>query len=137
VTAAPLQVRRMLRTYGKQIGIARRLARHRLATLGPPPEEDAAVRAARRRAFVEQVAREIVENLLVTGSDNAVVGEIRRRLREDLGLDVEIVYPPDELETKVFVSSEGVMREAQGEEKAAIMSRLWGIALETVDATML
>ena len=50
MTAAPLQVRKMLRTYGKQIGIARRLARHRLATLGPPQGEEEAIRAARRRA---------------------------------------------------------------------------------------
>ena len=135
MTAAPLQVRKMVRTYGKQIGIARRLARHRLAT-GEAGIDEAA-KAARRRVLVEQVAREIVENLLAAGSGNEVVGEIRLKLRTELGFEPEIVYPPDELGVKVFVSEEGVMREARNEEQAAIMSRLWEIALETVDATML
>lgn len=136
MTAAPLQVRKMLRTYGKQIGIARRLARHRLATLGPGDMDEAA-KAARRRVLVEQVAREIVENLLATGSENEVIGEIRLRLREEVGVDVEIFYPPDELGMKVFLLEAGVMREAREEESAAIMSRLWEIALEAVDRTML
>jgi hypothetical protein len=126
----------MLRTYGKQIDIARRLARRRLADLGPGDMDEAA-KAARRRVLVEQVAREIVENLLAAGSENEVVGEIRLRLREELGVDVEIFYPPDELGLKVFLPEEGVMREARDEESAAIMSRLWEIALETVNDTML
>ncbi|MEW5774401.1 MAG: DVU0524 family FlgM-associated protein [Thermodesulfobacteriota bacterium] len=136
MTAAPLQVRRMLRTYGKQIGIARRLARHRLATCGVQEGEEAA-RAARRRVLVEQVAREIVENLLAAGSENEVIGEIRLKLRNELGFDVEIVYPPDELGVRVFLLEEGVMRQARDDEQAAIMARLWEIALETVDDTML
>lgn len=136
MTAAPLQVRKMLRNYGKQIGIARRIARHRLATLGVPEGEEAA-RAARRRVLVEQVAREIVENLLAAESENEVVGEIRLKLREELGIEVEVFYPPEELGMKVFVSEEGVMREARNEEAQAIMSRLWEIALETVNDTML
>ena len=136
MTAAPLQVRKMLRTYGKQLGIARRLARHRLAAQGPA-EGDEAARAARRRLMVEQVAREIVENLLAADSGSEVVGEIRLKLREELGCDVEIVYPPDELGVRVFLSEQDEVREARGEEQAAIMSRLWEIALETVDNTML
>lgn len=136
MTAAPLQVRKMLRTYGKQIGIARRLARRRLADLGPG-DMDQAAKAARRRVLVEQVAREIVENLLAAGSENEVIGEIRLRLREEVGVDVEVFYPPDELGTKVFLLDAGVMREAGEEERAAVMSRLWEIALETVDKTML
>lgn len=136
MTAAPLQVRKMLRTYGKQIDIARRLARRRLADLGPGDMDEAA-KAARRRVLVEQVAREIVENLLATGSENEVIGEIRLRLREEVGVDVEVFYPPDELGMKVFLLEAGVMREAREEESAAVMSRLWEIALETVDQTML
>jgi len=136
VTAAPLHVRKMLRTYGKQIGIARRIARHRQATLGVQEGEEAA-RAARRRVLVEQVAREIVENLLAAESENEVVGEIRLKLREELGVDMEVFYPPDELGMKVFIQEDGVMREAKGEEARAIMSRLWEIALETVNETML
>ena len=136
MTAAPLHVRKMVRTYGKQIGIARRIARHRLATLGVD-EGEAAARAARRRVLVEQVAREIVENLLATGSENEVVGEIRLRLREALGVDVEIVYPPDEPGMRVFLLEEGMMREAKNDEGAAVMTKLWEIALETVNETML
>jgi hypothetical protein len=125
----------MVRTYGKQLGIARRLARHRLAT-GEAGVDEAAM-AVRRRVLVEQVAREIMENLLATGSENEAVGEIRLRLRSELGFEPEIVYPPDELGVRVFILDEGVMREARNEEQAAIMTRLWEIALETVDDTML
>lgn len=136
MTAVPLQVRRMLRTYGKQMGIARRLARRRAATLGEPDGEEAA-RAARRRVFVDQVAREIVENLLAAGSRNEVVEDIRLRLREELGVDVEVFYPPDGLGMKVYLPDAGGMREATDQEHAAIMDRLWEIARETVDETML
>lgn len=136
MTAAPLQVRRMLRTYGKQLSTARRLARLRLA-VGGIGEGDEAARAARRRMLVEQVAREVVENLLAAGSENEVVQEIRRELQDELGMPMEIIYPPDEVGVKIFLLDEGAMREARPEEQAAVMARLWEITLEKVSDTML
>ena len=138
MTAIPYQVSAMLRTYGRQVTTARRLARFR-RSLRPVDDEEAQIsREAKRRELVGRVAAEIVENCIVAGSDTPVVEELKAELEEELGFPVVFAYPPEEQEMQIFRQTPGKDAEPLvGEAKAAAMRRLWELALEKVDATML
>ena len=138
MTAIPYQVSAMLRTYGRHVTTARRLARFRRSLRSVDDEETQVSREAKRRELVGRVAAEIVENCIVAGSDTPVVEELKAELEEELGFPVVFAYPPEEQEMQIFRKDPG--REAEpllGEAKAAAMRRLWELALEKVDATML
>lgn len=128
----------MLLQYGRQLTTARRLARHREAMRlaggfepEPSPEE-------KRRLLVRRVTSEIVENLLLTGSDNPVVTEVKARLNEALGEEILFRFPPGELDMLLFRhDDEHGEEELDAEEKGRVMGLLWHIAEQTVDETML
>ncbi len=127
----------MLLQYGRQLTTARRLARHRHAMRlaqgadgGPSPEQ-------KRALMVDRVTSEIVENLFLTGSDNPVVQVVKDRLNKALGEEFTFRYPPGELDMRIFRQGETGPVEVAPEEKIRIMSALWVIAQETVDAGML
>ena len=136
--ANPLQVRNMLRTYGRQLTRARRLARFRHALALAGAEDEVAIsKAAKRRSMVERIAREIVENLLVSGSENPVVLEIKKRLDTEFKQKFEFQYPPSELDMRIFRETEQGPGEVSAGEKNRILARLWEITLDKVDDTML
>jgi hypothetical protein len=141
LTATTYPVRAMLRTYGRQVTTARRLARyHRLQRLEEPAEADEAarLREVKRADLVRRVAVEIVENCIVTGSDSPVVDEIKAALEAELGFPLTFAYPPEEREMLLYRSDKtGQPVEITGADKAAVLHRLWELALEKVDETML
>ena len=127
----------MLLQYGRQLTTARRLARHREAMRlagvfvpDPAPEE-------KRRLMVRRVASEIVENLLLTGSDNPIVSQVKERLNEALGEEILFRFPPGELDMLLYRHGENGEEELGPEEKGRVMGLLWHIAEETVNETML
>ena len=127
----------MLLQYGRQLTTARRLARHREAMRlaggfapEPSPEE-------RRRLMVRRVTGEIVENLLLTGSDNPIVTEVKSRLNEALGEEILFKFPPGELDMLLYRHGEHGEEELSVEEKGRVMGLLWHLAEETVNETML
>ncbi|MDR0827899.1 MAG: hypothetical protein LBN33_08525 [Desulfovibrio sp.] len=129
--------RRMLLRYSRQLVAARRLARYDRLT-GREGSVDSATRKAKRRTMIERVAREIMENLIFSGSENAVVQEVRGRLSAELGEELVFRYPPDDMDFKIFrPGAEGDELELAPGEKQAVMGRLWDVTLKTVDATML
>jgi hypothetical protein len=141
LTATSYPVTAMLRTYGRQVTTARRLARYR-RSLAPEPtpaadEEARRLREAKRRDLVGRVAAEIVENCLVTGSDSPIVDDIKAELEAEIGAPLLFTYPPEELEMRIFqVESAGPVAVA-GEARTRLIRRLWELALEKVDETML
>ena len=138
MTAIPYQVSAMLRTYGRQVTTARRLARFRRSLQPVDDGETQISREAKRRELVGRVAAEIVENCIVAGSETPVVEELKAELEEELGFPVVFAYPPEEQEMQIFRKAPGSQAEPLvGEAKAAAMRRLWELALEKVDATML
>lgn len=139
MTATPYPVRAMLRTYGRQVTTSRRLARYRRSLQAGEDEDEARIsREAKRRELVGRVAAEIVENCIVTGSDTPVVEDIKADLEEELGFPLVFAYPPEDQEMRIFkVMPESEPEAIDGEERAAIMRRLWELALGKVDETML
>ena len=146
--------RNMLLQYDRQLVAARRLAR-----IHPRPEPDVALTGSerqpedqaegrhtevgettaetRRRIMVEHVARELLENLLFSGSDNPVVKEVREELDRKLGGHYSFWYPPGEVDARIACETSEGYRELEGEERKEVLAELWDITLAKVDATML
>ncbi|OIO05091.1 MAG: hypothetical protein AUJ49_01870 [Desulfovibrionaceae bacterium CG1_02_65_16] len=138
MSAQPVNVRLMLRTYGKQLTSAKRLARFKRALALSGAQDLVSIsREARRRELVERIAQEVIENLLVNGHDNPVVTKVLEALEEDLGERVLFDYPLDGGEVQILCQTPDGPREVDSEEKTRIMRRLWEITMTKVDETML
>lgn len=134
----PVNVRLMLRTYGKQLTSAKRLARFKRALVLSGAQDLVSIsREAKRRELVERVAQEVVENLLVNGQENPVVSGVLEDLEQDLGERVLFDYPLDGGEVLILRQTEEGPQEVDPEEKMHILRRLWEITLDRVDGTML
>jgi hypothetical protein len=139
MAANPALLRNMLRTYGRQATTARRLARYRRSLQAAGAQDQVEIsREARRRELVHKVAAEIVESLIVTGSENPVVEDIKKELELAFRTKFTFVYPPEEQDLQIFKilgANEAV--EVTGPERVRVLEKLWHVALEKVDETML
>lgn len=128
----------MLRTYGKQLTSAKRLARFRRALkLSGSQDEVTISREAKRRELVERIAREIIENLIVSNTDNPMVHRILGQLESETGTHYVFEYPLDGFDVQIIKSTADGANEVQGVERHEVMQRLWEITLANVDQTML
>lgn len=138
MNAQPLNVRLMLRTYGKQLTSAKRLARFKRALALSGAQDMVSIsREARRKELVERISQEVIENLLVNGQDNPVVERVLEALEQDLGERVLFDYPLDGGEVQILRQTPEGPQEVIPEEKMRIMRRLWEITTNSVDETML
>ena len=139
MAANPALLRNMLRTYGRQITTARRLARYRRSLKAAGAQDQVEIsREAKRRELVQKVAAEIVESLIVTGSENPVVVDIKKELETAFKTKFYFAYPPEDQDLQIFkVIGEKNAVEVTGPERVSILERLWRIALKKVDETML
>lgn len=126
----------MLRTYGKQLSSAKRLARFRQAIGGLEPMDDVA-RQAKRRELIQRIAHEVIENLIVNASPSPVVKAVLVQLERDLGEHLVFEYPIEGGDVQVLRETQSGPQEVTGPERDKIMRRLWEIALSKVDGTML
>ena len=127
--------RNMLLQYDRQLVTARRLARLKAELRERMPA--AVPTETKRRVMVEHVARELLDNLLFTGSDNPVVREGRQELNRTLHGEYSFRYPPGEVDVRIFREEPDGSRELTSEERKHILAALWEITLAKVDATML
>ena len=135
VTIKSFYIRNMLLGYDKQLTTARRLARYR-RSLGLDQEETTPPEV-KRKQLVERVAREIVENLIISGSDNPIVTDIKEVLELSFNEKLYFDYPPTESELSIYRETETGPQELTPEEKGKILNRLWAITLDKVNETML
>ena len=136
MTTQTFYTRQMLLQYGRQLVAARRLARYE-QLLGRGRHLDPQSAEAKRQSIVERIAREIMENLIFSGSDNPTVQEVKERLTRELGEELVFRYPPADQEFKIFRIRDGEEIELSETEKQRAMARLWDVTLRTVDETML
>lgn len=137
MTTQTFYTRQMLLQYGKQLIAARRLARYE-ESLGRGRQAGTEAAFARRRQMIERIAQEIMDNLIFSGSDNAVVQEVKERLAKELGAEFIFRYPPADRDFKIFrLDGGGNEHELADHDKQTVLNRLWEITLRTVDATML
>ncbi|MDR2503506.1 MAG: hypothetical protein LBD82_03870 [Deltaproteobacteria bacterium] len=129
--------RHMLLQYGRQLISSRKLIRYQ-RLLGrergydplPVPEEQ-------RKLMVERITREVVDNLIFSGSENPVVLEVRDRLDAALGERLVFQYPPGEVDFKIFRIRGEDFEEVAPDERHAIMGKLLDLTRQTVAETML
>ncbi len=131
-------IRNMLQHYDRQLVSARRIARYRQNLYGPDPvDDDPQSKSLKRKALVERVAREIVENILLAGTENTIVTDVRQRLEAEFGEQFTFSFPPLELGLEVFRNTMNGPVALSQDEKASLLERLWSITLERVNETML
>jgi hypothetical protein len=87
--------------------------------------------------MVEHVARELMDNLLFTGSANPVVEEVRQELDHTLKGQYTFWYPPGEVDVRIVREGPEGVHELTSKERKEVMTTLWDITLAKVDATML
>lgn len=145
MNVVPYQVRNVLRTYNDQVSASRRLARYkRISRSSENDAERAQAVATRRRDLVHRIAAEIVENLIISESEQPIVQDIRKTLEKEFGKKLVFTYPPEDKDVRVYKVAEserpdgmtGVV-EVTPEEKAEILHMLWRITLIKVDETMI
>ncbi len=136
VNTSSANVRTMLRTYGKQLTNAKRLARFRQA-LGEARPLDEVDRQTKRRELVERIAREVIENLIVSSTPSPVVTAILDQIEGEFGYPFLFEYPVDGTDVIILRNTPGGPQEVTGPERNRVMRRLWEIALSKVDDTML
>ena len=107
--------------------------RRRLAAGEDPREPDP---LPKRHATVEQVARELYDMLLYTGSDNPVVEDIRQELSQELGREVHFTYPPDGSLCILGQGPDGTGALTPEQQRAA-RHALWRITRRRVDKGVL
>ncbi len=131
-------VKNLLRTYDKQLSSSQRLARYRQSFTPPEVRDQVSIsREAKRRQMVERVAGEIVDNLMVTGSQSQVVTEIRQKLEAELEARLLFCYSPDKGRVEIHRQTRQGSEMVSEQESREIMERLWQITLTKVDRTML
>ncbi len=138
MTIDTLLVKNLLRTYDKQLISAQRLARYRQSFTPSEVQDQVSIsREAKRRQMVERVAGEIVDNLVVAGSQSQVVKEIRQKLEAELEARLLFRYAPDKGRVEIHSQTRQGSEMVSDEESRGIMERLWQITLTKVDRTML
>ena len=137
MTTQTFYTRQMLLQYGRQLVAARRLARYDQLLGRGQHRDDSESAAVKRRAMIERISREVMENLIFSGSDNPIVKEVKERLTKAIGEELVFRYPPADQDFKIFRQVEGEEKEVAGAEKQRIMGQLWDVTLRTVDETML
>ena len=136
MNASSANVRIMLRTYGKQLTSAKRLARFRQALGGSRPEDNVS-KQAKRRELVQRIAHEVIESLIVNATHSPVVAAILGQLESEFGHRYLFEYPVDGTDVQILRETEHGPYELAGTERSKVMRRLWEITLSKVDDTML
>ncbi len=138
-----LQTRLMLQHYELQLMTARRLARHRRQQLLEAEEEDTPPTPTpqeHRKRVVQQVARELYESMLSTGSENPMVEDIVQQLGRALGTQILLQYPTPGPLSEEHLRLLHVPEEGNGKpipfgdkENRDALYKLWEIVLKTVE----
>ena len=126
----------MLRTYGKQLTSAKRLARFRQALGGSRPEDNVS-KQAKRRELVQRIAHEVIESLIVNATHSPVVAAILGQLESEFGHRYLFEYPVDGTDVQILRETEHGPLDVAGTERDEVMQRLWEITVSKVDDTML
>ena len=137
VTIVSFYLRNMLHQDDSYPVAVRRLARRRQPLRRTGGEEPASDSGAKRGMMVERVAREVFENLLFTGSDTPLVGEVRRALDEAFGERLTFQFRPDGGDIVIVREARQGSEELLPSEQVDALEKAWAVTLAKVDETML
>lgn len=139
MTINPFVIKTVNSTYDKQLETARRLSR--LGQYLKRSGQGDAVsisRDAKRLQLVDKVSREIVHNLIGTNSQNPIVQSIRSQLCSEFQSELNFSYKQEGDGLHILKKDEKKKTVCLTEdEKEKIISRMWEITKDKVNATML
>ena len=131
-------VKNIIRVYDRQLTNGRKLARLQKYIQESGQGDSVSIsREAKRRQMVERVAKEIVDNLITSGSNSPIVQEIKKELEKEFNQEFTFHYPPSGEELQIFRQSPEGLTELRPDEKKAVLNKLWEITLNKVNETML
>ncbi len=138
MTVNPFLVKAVVRTYDQHQDTGRRIARfNKYMDRAGQGDSVSISKEAKRRQLVEKVSREIVDNLIGSDSSNPVVRDIKKQLSAEFGQNLVFRYPSDGSGLQILKNTDQGVAELTNGEKDAFMRRLWEVALNRVDETML
>ena len=138
MTVNPFLVKTVVRTYDQHQDTGRRIARFKKYMDRAGQGDSVSIsKEAKRKQMVEKVTREIVDNLIGSDSANPVVTEIKDQLARELGGGVVFQYPANGDGLQILRNTPQGVTELTNGEKDAFMQRLWEVALNKVNETML
>ena len=138
MTVNSFLVKNIIRVYDRQLTNGRRIARLKKYIQQAGQGDSVSIsREAKRRQLVERVAREIIDNLITSGSNNPIVQEIKSELEKEFDQKFIFQYPPSGEEMQILKQGTQGLVELKPEEKNTVLHKLWEITLHKVNETML
>lgn len=129
------KIQNILRNYQRQSSTNKQLAELRKAVNQKPTENDRVKLSSqgKREQLVENISREIMDNLINSKTENPVVSEIKQELEQEFNTSFLFQFIPKENRT--------IVRKGNGEqvgelERNQIMDRLWELTRKKVNETM-
>jgi|GEM_PF-958147 len=132
-------LKNMMRSYDRQIGNGQRLERIK-KYLGPLTEESQGTNRFghdKRERLIQQISREIMDNLLGSGSTNPVVQEIKEELDREFPEGLFFSYGISDNELKIMRVTGNRTITLPPEDRDKVMERVREITREKVDRTII
>jgi hypothetical protein len=132
-------LRNMMRSYDRQIGNGQRIERIK-KYLGPLTEESQGTDTFghdKRERLIQQISREIMDNLLGSGSTNPVVQEIKEELDREFPEGLFFSYGISDNELKIMRVTGNKTITLPPEDRDKVMERVREITREKVDRTII
>lgn len=130
------KIQNILQQYNRQQYKTKQLAKLRESMPQRPRSGDrvSLSQQGRRQQLVEDIAQEIIHNLLVSGSTNPMVQEVKAELESEVGTSLLFQFLPKA--NRLDVRKENGER-VSAEEEEHILQRLWDLTRQKVDETMI
>jgi len=132
-------LKNMMRSYDRQIGNGQRLEHIRkyLSPLTAKKTEENDAGEKRRDRLVQQISREIMDNLLGSGSSNPIVQEIKEELDREFPEKLFFSYGVADSELKIMRVTGNTSVTLSPEDRDKVMDRVREITREKVGRTLI
>jgi len=129
------KIQNILRNYERQSSTTKQLAQLRKAMNQKMPESDKVKLSSqgKREQLVENISKEIMDNLITSKTDNPVVAEIKQELEQEFNTSFLFEFMPKENRTIVRNSNREQLSEM---ERIQVMDKLWELTKRKVNETM-
>jgi len=129
------KIQNILRNYERQSSTTKQLAQLRKAMSQKMPESDKVKLSSqgKREQLVENISKEIMDNLINSKTENPVVEEIKQELEQEFNTSFLFEFSPKENRTIVRNSNREQVSEL---ERTQVMDRLWELTRRKVNETM-
>jgi hypothetical protein len=133
-------LKNMMRSYDRQLDNGQRLERikkHLSPLLTREEQQKDGHGQTKRDQLVQQISREIMDNLLGSGSTNPIVGEIKEELLREFPEKLFFSYGAEDCELQILRSTPQGVEPLSPEERDKVMTRIQEITRDKVSRTLI